>query len=125
MSSSNFSRDEYFDIVEKLYNKIDFTKYDTIVAISRGGILPGLMFSHRARKPLKVIDKNERVELRGSILVVDDISDSGSTLLKVIGNLKTPSYDTATLLIKTNTKYRPTFWVEEIDCWVDFFYEVV
>jgi hypoxanthine phosphoribosyltransferase len=66
---------------------------DTIIAISRGGLVPGVYLSHRLKLPLKVLEYSTRdgmVDMsQGSLLwlvsiknaiVVDDIADSGRTL---------------------------------------------
>jgi hypoxanthine phosphoribosyltransferase len=115
---------KYLDDIKKLYKLINFEKYDTIVAINRGGLLIGLLFSHWSRKPLKVVDKFELVCFRGRLLIVDDVSDTGDTLLRVIANLKTHSFDTATVFVKPWSKYRPTFWVKETNKWIVYPYEI-
>lgn len=73
---------------------------DVVVGIARGGLVPATMLSHYLGKPLMVINYSLRdnkvsqtseiadfgaTVVKGlSVLVVDDICDSGETLRKVI-----------------------------------------
>ena len=61
------------------------------------------------------------------VLVVDDISDSGETLKAIMGHLEllypTIEFKSATLFYKKTSLYEPSFWVNEADDWVDFFWE--
>ena len=81
----------------------DFTP-DVIVGIARGGLVPATMLSHYLGKPLQVInyslrdnkvshvsevaDVIKRLNTNGSVLIVDDICDSGDTLAKVYKEIK-------------------------------------
>tara|TARA_R100000951_G_scaffold50728_3_gene42829 strand:+ start:6175 stop:6645 length:471 start_codon:yes stop_codon:yes gene_type:complete len=73
---------------------------DFIIAISRGGLIPGTMMSHRLRIPLLVVDvksyddKSQTQQLESvinqefrlnkikdkNVLLVDDICDTGNTI---------------------------------------------
>ncbi len=61
------------------------------------------------------------------VLVVDDISDSGETLLAVMKSLedkyKEVEFKSATLFYKKSSVYEPHFWINEADDWIDFFWE--
>lgn len=116
----------YINDVQKLYKIIKSRedKFDNIIAINRGGNIIGTILSHKMRLPLKVIDKNEMVDLRGHLLIVEDISDSGKTFMNVINNLKEHiSFKTAALYVKPDTRYFPNYYVREVSKWVVYPYE--
>jgi hypoxanthine phosphoribosyltransferase len=124
----NLAWSYYFRLINKLYQKInwDTEEFDYIVSINRGGNIIGTILSHKTRLPLIVMNKEEVPEVRGKILIVDDISDTGRTLLKVISNLKTgTSYKTATLHIQNHTHHRPDYYVSTVKQWIIYPYERV
>lgn len=91
--------------VEKLVNKIakdikeddlHLTKLKGIYGVTRGGLIPAVMLSHRLDLPMSLVTGSE-------ILAVDDISDTGDTLADI------DSYFTATLITKTSSRRWPTF----------------
>lgn len=61
------------------------------------------------------------------VLVVDDIADSGETLLKIMRYLQEKytniEFKSATLFYKKTSVYEPHFWINEADDWIDFFWE--
>ncbi len=69
-------------------------------------------------------------DLKGSrvILVVDDIVDSGDTLIQILEKLKGryPNLDiyTASIFYKESAKIKPDFFVKEAKEWIDFFWSV-
>lgn len=106
-------------------------KYDAILAISRGGLVPGVILSHRleipnfqitiapthrsnepfAKKFRPVVQYLNRRALKGlkKILIVDDIAGTGRTLFELIKNLKNqngPKFDIF-VVIKFKGKYSP------------------
>ena len=116
----------YLLLINKLYYAIDWVEeeFDAIVAISRGGNIIGTILSHRTRLPLEVIKKDHVLSFRGKVLIVDDIADTGSTLLHVISNLKSgTSYKTATLHAQPHSKHKPNYFVSTVRNWVVYPYE--
>ena len=91
------------DLVENLCQKIQSTKpphiIESITGLPRGGLIPAVMVSHKLNLPF--INFNDLSPLTwwktrdSSILVVDDICDSGETLQPIH-----PYYTTATLHYK-------------------------
>ena len=61
------------------------------------------------------------------VLVVDDIADSGETLAVVMQYFKEKYpqilFKSATLFYKQTSVYKPHFWINEADDWIDFFWE--
>jgi hypoxanthine phosphoribosyltransferase len=137
----------YKDIV-RLYKKIkgDNYKPDIIVAIARGGWVVGRIISDLLEVN-QVTDLHitfytnvystlkEPIILEGigkdiknkKILVVDDVSDTGESLIKAIDYLRSFNpliIKTATVYIKPWTKFIPDYYIKSIDKWIMYPYEV-
>ena len=80
------------NIVTYLASKIQQTDYKTILAVSRGGLVPGTMLSHKLDMPLKTVSWQTRdggekevarlnnITEKFNCIVVDDIFDTGATI---------------------------------------------
>lgn len=93
------------DAVERLAINIEASnkKIGSINGLARGGLIPAVMLSHRLGIPFT----NEDNDTEGYLLIVDDICDSGETLIPY------SNYDyilTATLHYKTSACVEPDFW---------------
>ncbi len=88
-----------------------------IYGISRGGLVPAVVLSHKIGVPI-TFDASEDF-----VLFIDDISDEGKSLTHYTSLSK--SYTTATLFIKKDTEFVPDFYIEEVDrdTWVLFPWE--
>lgn len=100
-------------------------KYDAIVGLSRGGLLPAVILSHMTYRPVLPVaysstsgngddlnHSNELVDLfEKSILIIDDICDSGRTLAEVREHYieKGHNVHTAVLYAKENAVMIPDF----------------
>jgi xanthine phosphoribosyltransferase len=125
-----------------LVEKID-KPFNAIVGISRGGLSMAQMLGeyynlrevyaintigYEGTKKLDNIEVFNVPELKAvkSVLVVDDIADSGDTLVEVLKVLKemypTITFYTATLFYKPTSCFKPTWWVKEPQGWIDFFW---
>jgi len=126
----------------KLANQID-EKFDAIVAIARGGMtMAHMLGEYRDIRKVFVINAISYIETKKlekphifnipdlfdcqNVLIVDDIADSGDTLLAVIRKLETKypklSFKTATLFFKPDSKFQPDFSLNRADIWIDFFW---
>ncbi|WP_457745816.1 phosphoribosyltransferase, partial [Sulfurimonas sp.] len=60
------------------------------------------------------------------VLIVDDIIDSGDTLLEVLTGLKElypeVEFCTASIFYKPTAIIEPTWWVKEPQGWIEFFW---
>jgi len=124
----NLSWSTYFRMINKLAQMIDWRReeFDTIISINRGGNIIGTILSHKTRLPLEIVKKGEVTKVRGKLLIVDDISDTGATLLEVISNLKSGTeHKIATLHIQPHTKMKPDYYVSVVRHWVVYPYERV
>lgn len=113
---------KYFEeLVENLATKIQQSgkKYEYIVGVPRGGLIPAVMLSHILNirmYPPTVWEPSDSEK----ILIVDDIADSGGTLKRF------PKYiDTATIYCKIELEDKPTYWIGGCtkDEWIMFPYE--
>ena len=102
----NISWNEYGKLCECLKKKLGALPYESIVAISRGGLPIGVYLSHHLKLPLFVISAqcyNEYTEgpkvtvcpyiagtgeLGKNILLVDEINATGKTILAVREHLR-------------------------------------
>jgi len=121
MNKIIFSYKDYGAELKELIKKIEkepSTKYiDCIYGIPRGGLPIAVHLSHALNKPLGYSDFNFFTTNYNIILLVDDISDTGESLIKCI-NSATKLNDhltiiTATLHIKTGTKVIPDYFITE------------
>jgi len=138
-SYEDFKKDTF-----KLLGMLDSFHPDIIVGIARGG----LTLSHSLAEGLDIrevqtlrtelydkMDKRDKISIDNScvfedgksVLVVDDIADSGDTLKAVMDELQEQNsgveFKSATLFYKKTSIYKPHFWVNEADDWIDFFWE--
>ncbi len=140
-----YSYDEFKKDILTLSKTLKHNNYDTIITIARGGFIPthaiGEALGIRHIQTLNAIsyDKNikqhsvklETKELNlarsKKVLVVDDISDSGETLDALMGylekNFRDLSFESATLFYKKTSIYKPTYYVQEANEWIEFFWE--
>ncbi|MCF6200632.1 MAG: phosphoribosyltransferase [Hydrogenimonas sp.] len=138
-------RYEYENFLEDLHKVAQMVPKDieAIVAVARGGMTMAHMLgeflgirkiylinaigyedTRKLQKPeiFNIPDLKEHEK----ILIVDDISDTGDTLLAVTRLLKksypSKSFYTATLFYKERSKFKPDFWAAEAKEWIEFFW---
>ena len=103
--------------------KESVSEFTYISGIPRGGLIPGAYLSHYLG--LKYIPYNEAKQLpigfRRQVLVVDDICDSGITLLEASDF----GFQTAALCMRYSSPFIPEFYSEKIksDNWLVFPWE--
>ncbi len=142
MSKIYYPYSEFREDLKILTQKID-QPFDTIVPISRGGLSMGQMlgefYNLREVYAINTIGYEDREKLdevkvfnipdlqeAKRVLIVDDIADSGDTLVKVLRVLRS-SYPeviflTATIFFKPTSCIEPTWWVKEPKGWIEFFW---
>jgi xanthine phosphoribosyltransferase len=134
--------EEYKQDLKTLTQKIDQT-FDAILGIARGGLsmahMLGEYYDLREVYAINTIgyddtEKKDSVEvfnipdLKSAkiVLLVDDIVDSGDTLvedLKVLNEkYPTVAFLTASLFYKKTAKIAPTWYVKEPKGWIAFFW---
>ncbi len=118
--------------------------FDTIIAISRGGLVPARIISdvlgidelYTLRSKLwgiggmiykePVVRVYERMNLSGrKVLIVDEVVDTGATMVRVreiIERYDPAMIKTAVIHCKPTTKYIPDYYVEKLSEWVWILY---
>lgn len=135
---------EFRDDLKTLVSKID-KPFDTIVGISRGGLsmaqMLGEYYDIRKVYAINSIGYDDTVKLdevrifnvpdlsdSKSVLIVDDIVDSGDTLIKILdlfkGRYPQINFYVASIFYKKSAKIAPTWYVKEPPSWVEFFWTV-
>jgi hypoxanthine phosphoribosyltransferase len=119
-------------------------KYDSIVAIARGGLTVAHMLSDFLSLPVMTLTISSYMDTRQQhtprviydvgaslygkhILMVDDISDTGDTLALATNyahNRDCALIHTAAPYIKSHTHHIPDYYVDTIDDWVIYPYEL-
>lgn len=152
MLESKLTWDEIASLISNLALQIKKKKkkYDWIVSLNRGGLIPGVRMSHilGARHAVLSIESYTRMgkkkpliadngismigefRKRDTILIVDDIADSGESLAFALHRVRAScpevkAIDTATIHYKARSVVEPTFFAEKIndDIWITFPWE--
>lgn len=117
---------------------------DLIVGIARGGLIPAVRLSHLLNDlSMKVIhikyyeNVNEEKEepevswsdlgkLKGKVLIVDDVADTGKTLEAAVNNLQDHiegELKICSIAYKPSSKIKPDYYVYETEKWIVFPWE--
>jgi hypoxanthine phosphoribosyltransferase len=143
----HLSWDNIQALTEALAKKIEASgfKPDVIVAVSRGGFDPARIlcdqlsirrlasvqleaYDGMVKRPEPIVVLPVNADLRGKkVLLVDDVSDSGASLVKAREHLMEKSaaeVKVATLHIKPWSKYVPDYYSERVDSWVVYPWEL-
>ncbi len=155
MKDLHVSWDEYHQLIETLAEIVHDSgwKFDSLLCLSRGGLRPGDILSRVFDMPLNILATSSYREaagtvqghldigqyiassrpnsLKGKVLMVDDLVDSGLTFQKVTEHLKTkvPSITevrTAVLWWKKSSLVKPDYYVQYLDSnpWIHQPFEV-
>ena len=92
-------------------------KVDSLYGIPRGGLILAVRLSHKLDLPVIMHDSN----IGEKTLIVDDIADSGDTMMEFLSNKK--HYATATLFYNPSSKHAPTYFCRKKTGWVVFPWE--
>jgi len=142
MNKIYYPYQEYKQDLKTLISKID-QPFDAILGIARGGLgmaqMLGEYYDLREVYAINTIgyndtEKKESVEVfnipdlksASKVLIVDDIIDSGDTLVEVLKVLNekcpTVTFLTASLFYKKTAKIAPTWYAKEPKGWIEFFW---
>jgi hypoxanthine phosphoribosyltransferase len=119
-------------------------KIDRLIAISRGGLIPARILSDFLQLPisnivissytnLKQLKEPEIIEVSEidlkdkSILIVDEVSDTGKTFIRALKYFQEKPVKnilTCAPYIKPKTKFFPNFYQKIIDAWIVFPYDL-
>lgn len=141
-------------LTENIYKQIreNSKKYDWVVSINSGGLIPGVILSKMLKAKHAVISINNykekkknseikkdlylshigAIKMNDHILVVDNIIRTGESVKAAIESLKKVDPDakkieTASLHLNAKSKFKPTFFAEEIDSddWIEYPWEIL
>ena len=142
MKKIYYPYEEYREDLKTLIIQID-QPFDAILGIARGGLsmaqMLGEYYDMREVYSINTIGyndthKNDSIEVFNipelkdvkTVLIVDDIVDSGDTLVEVLavlnGRYPNISFITASLFYKKTAKITPTWYVKEPKGWIEFFW---
>ena len=141
------SWDRIYDMLLDLAVRIKESGFqpDLIVGVSRGGWIPGRILSdllgnaHTAnlkiefyvgiaqtgRKPVVTQPVSEEI-LNKRVLVVDDVADTGESLLVALEHVRgrdAAEIKTVTIFYKPHSKFKPDFFAETTGHWIIFPWE--
>jgi len=125
-----------------LNKKLKKYKFDRILCISRGGLVWSRMFSDLLKLPISHLTVESYQDLKQqketkitetpaklkneSLLVIDEISDTGATykvVMDYLRSLKITNFKTLAPIVRTYTKPLPDFYIKVIDDWIIYPYE--
>jgi len=136
-------------LVLELAQKIQDDNYnpDILVAISRGGFVPARILSDQLGvrrltciqieyyKGISEVKKEPNLvfplnaDIKGlNVLIVDDVSDSGTSMLAAIEHISNngaKTVKTSSIHIKPFTDYIPDYYAEKVDDWIVYPWEIV
>ena len=136
-------REDLKALTQKIDQDFDARPFNAILGIARGGLsmaqMLGEYYDLREVYAINTIgyegtEKKEFVEVFNvpdlksakQVLVVDDIVDSGDTLVEVLKVLKEKypkvTFLTASIFYKKTACIKPTWYVKEPQGWVEFFW---
>lgn len=142
------------ELTENIYSQIkkEHKKYDWVVSINSGGLIPGVILSKMLKAKHAVISINSykekkknpevkrdlylshigQIKMNDLILVVDNIIRTGDSVKAAIESLKKVDPDakkieTASLHFNAKSKFKPTFFAAEVDRddWIDYPWETL
>jgi hypoxanthine phosphoribosyltransferase len=122
MKKNNITWKNFGNLISYLEREIKkdprFKQIKNVYGIPRGGLVIALCLSHKFEIPLILDPKN----ITEHTLVVDDISDTGETFKKIVGNTKVL---TAALFQSPDTKFKVNFFAEyKFDNWIQYPWEL-
>ena len=139
------SWDEYHALARDSASRIltDGVHIDEVVAISRGGLTLGHLLTDLLRVPISTftIQSYTDIQTQGEvkitkplttpiydkhILLVDDVSDTGKTLVRALEYLKTQqpkNVTTLTMYYKPHSVFKPDYFAKTTSAWILFPYE--
>ena len=140
----NYHFDSFHDDVSSLVNHTKSYNPDIILAVARGGVTLGHFMANRMdiralftlnsihyddTKKLETIDIFNIPDLGEAkrVLVVDDIVDSGESMMAILKVLKEKfpknEFKTAVLFYKKEAVFTPDFKCHEAKEWIKFFWD--
>lgn len=123
-------------MVQRLVKQLEQSKHNIghILALGRGGFVPGVILSHKLGIPLVPLmwqtrdgSMQQQYTATTRTLIIDDINDSGQTLADVTSKCLFPhGHLTAVLINKTSSSFKKVDFYAEVgddNVWYEFPWE--
>jgi len=145
MEKYYYRYEEFVRDLKELHSMIAAFQPDTLLPVARGGLTMGHFLAeamgtrrvyalnsihYEGTQKLETLDIFNIPDLSDArkVLILDDIADSGETLVEVLRRLRELYPDIhfkiATLFYKSSALIQPDFTVKEAPAWIDFFWEI-
>lgn len=123
---------DYLSDLEVVYQQVakELPSFTFVAGPSRGGLIPAVLFSHRLDLPMVIFNPREvgglNSKCSGMGLLLDDISDSGQTLLSIQKAHPRVDWVVATPYMKVTTAAPPRYYSKVVkeNEWLVFPYEL-
>ena len=141
MEKIYFTIEEMIDSIRNISEQLTRSNFDpeVIISVNRGGCIPGIYLSHYINKTHEVIniglrdskkepDLNsikEKIRQFSSVLIIDDINDSGKTIgvIKDLSKNLTTKIHFAVLINKSQSLSKVEYYGKEVNSKVnDYWY---
>ena len=143
MNKQYYNYEEFIQDINTFTIKLQNQKIDTIVGIARGGLtlshflaiklniknvqsINAVSYDNQIHKELTITNIPNIAENQ-TILLVDDISDSGKTFTQVVKKLKLKNINinivTLSIFYKKTSSFKPDIYLHQNTNWVEFFWE--
>lgn len=122
MIKERITYNQIYYYTKQLINQLKNIKFDYIYGIPRGGLPIAVQISHYLNIPL--IFELTKLDDNKYYLIVDDIIDTGKTVLNLLKEIKNCNYITCSLFFKPKRSiFRPDLYIIETDNWIEFPWE--
>jgi len=133
MEKIYFKIEEMIDSIRNISEQLTNSNFDpeVIISVNRGGCVPGIYLSHYIDKPHEVInielrDSNKEPDLNSikekisqfsSVLIIDDINDSGKTIgvIKDLSKNLTTKIHFAVLINKSESTSKVEYYGKTVN----------
>ena len=153
-TDTNMSKKTYYDysqihdICDTLGNRLSYKKFDSVVGVSRGGLIPATIIAEKmnvrelrtvgvrsyalngiGKRSTSVLYQSCSPYLSGDVLLIDDIADTGETFNFLLDhfskNKNIKSITTCSLFVRRSSNYIPDYYHTDIvgNDWIVFPWE--
>ena len=145
MERTYYGYGDFLKDIKELHRKIEPHGFDTLLPIARGGLTMAHLLGNamdtrrvfalnsihydgtRKLDTLEIFNIPDLADAK-KVLILDDIADTGETLVAVLEKLQKlypeAEFRIATLFHKPSSLIEPDFYVREAPSWIDFFWEL-
>ena len=133
MEKIYFKIEEMIDSIRNISEQLTNANFDpeVIISVNRGGCIPGIYLSHYIEKPHQVINLElrdsakepdldsikEKIRQFSSVLIIDDINDSGKTIgvIKDLSKNLTTKIHFAVLINKSESESKVEYYGKNVN----------